>query len=121
MIDHLELTSENYEAMCAFYARALIPLGYAQVASGPPTGFGTPYAPPFWIRPGVTPRPNVHYAFRCATRALVREAYAAALAAGGVDHRAPTLLPNVHAHYYSAMVRDPDQNPIEFACHDPAD
>src|SRR5882672_383745 len=101
MIDHLELTSENYEAMCAFYAKALVPLDYACVTQGPPTGFGTPYAPPFWIRPGVTPRPNVHYAFRCATRAQVRAVYDAAIAAGGVEHRAPTLLPNVHAHYYS--------------------
>ncbi|HEV7555989.1 MAG TPA: VOC family protein [Kofleriaceae bacterium] len=119
MIDHIELTTENFDAMCAFYARALVPLGYARVAEGPPAGFGTAYAPPFWLRPGITPRPNVHYAFRCATRALVRELYATALAAGGIDHRAPTLMPHVHASYFAAMVRDPDGNPIEFACHDP--
>jgi catechol 2,3-dioxygenase-like lactoylglutathione lyase family enzyme len=119
MIDHLELTTENYDAMCAFYADALRPLGYTRISDGPPAGFGTPYAPPFWLRPGVTPRPNVHYAFRCATRALVRAAYDAALAAGGIEHRPPTLLPAVHASYFSGMVRDPDSNPIEFACHDP--
>ncbi len=83
MIDHLELTTENYDAMCSFYLAALQPLGYTRIAGGPPAGFGTPYAPPFWLRPGVTPRPNVH------------------------------------PSYYAAMVRDPDGNPIEFACHDP--
>ncbi len=119
MIDHLELTTENYDAMCAFYALALEPLGYARVADGPPAGFGTQYAPPFWLRPGITPRPNVHYAFRCATRALVRSSYEAARAAGGRDHRAPVLQPNVHANYFAAMVLDPDLNPIEFTCHDP--
>jgi catechol 2,3-dioxygenase-like lactoylglutathione lyase family enzyme len=119
MIDHLELTTENYDAMCAFYARALIPLGYARITEGPPAGFGTPDAPPFWLRPGITPRPNVHYAFRCATRALVQVAFDAALAAGGREHRPPTLLPNVHPHYFSAMVLDPDLNPIELACHAP--
>src|SRR4051794_28027428 len=52
MIDPLELQTENYDAMCAFYARALAPLDYRRVTDGPPTGFGTPYAPPFWLRPG---------------------------------------------------------------------
>jgi catechol 2,3-dioxygenase-like lactoylglutathione lyase family enzyme len=119
MIDHLELPSESYEAMCAFYARVLAPLGYTRVAAGPPAGFGTPYAPPFWLAPGTTPRPNVHYAFRCKDRAAVAEVYAAAIAAGGVERRTPTLMPHVHASYYSAMVLDPDGNPLEFACHDP--
>ena len=119
MIDHLELTSENYDAMCAFYARALAPLDYVRVSDGPPAGFGTRYAPPFWLRPGTTPKPNVHYAFRCATRALVRTTFDAAIAAGGIEHRPPPHLPTVHPHYFSAMVRDPDGNPIEFACHDP--
>jgi catechol 2,3-dioxygenase-like lactoylglutathione lyase family enzyme len=120
MIDHLELTSGHYEAMCAFYTRALAPLGYHRVSEGPPAGFGTGDAPPFWLRPGTTPIPNVHYAFRCATRALVQAAFDAAIAAGGIEHRPPTLLPAVHPHYVSAMVRDPDGNPIEFACHEPA-
>ena len=119
MIDHLELTTENFEAMCTFYGTALQVLGYTRITDGPPAGFGTPYAPPFWLRPGVTPRPNVHYAFRCATRALVDAVYASARAAGAPDHRAPVLMPHVHANYYAGMVRDPDGNPIEFACHDP--
>lgn len=119
MIDHLELTTDNFAAMTAFYASALAPLGYSRVVEGPPTGFGTPYAPPFWLRPGITPRPNVHYAFRCATRELVRTSFAAAIAAGGVVRRAPVLQPNIHANYYAAVVLDPDENPIEFACHDP--
>ena len=119
MIDHLELTSANFDAMCAFYARALVPLGYTRIADGPPAGFGTADAPPFWLRPGATPEPRVHFAFRCATRALVRATYEAALAAGGIAHRAPVLLANVHPHYYAGMVRDPDGHPIEFACHAP--
>jgi hypothetical protein len=30
MIDHLELTTENDDAMCAFYSEALRPLGYVK-------------------------------------------------------------------------------------------
>ncbi|MEO8705155.1 MAG: VOC family protein [Kofleriaceae bacterium] len=119
MIDHLELTSEHYEAMCTFYAAALARLGYARTAEGPPAGFGTAHASPFWLRPGITPTPNVHFAFRCANRAQVAAVFADAVAAGGLEYRPPTHLPSVHPHYFSAMVRDPDGNPIEFACHDP--
>src|SRR3569623_944882 len=71
MIDHLELTTENFEAMCTFYGTALQVRGYTRITGGPPAGFGTPYAPPIWLRPGVTPRPNVPYEIRSQTRALV--------------------------------------------------
>jgi lactoylglutathione lyase len=53
------------------------------------------------------------------TRALVRNAYAAGLAAGGTDEGPPGLRPHYHADYYGAYLRDPDGNKLALACHGP--
>jgi lactoylglutathione lyase len=58
-------------------------------------------------------------AFLAHSRAQVDEAYAVALAHGGLDEGAPGLRPEYHAHYYGAYFRDPDGNKLCVACHQP--
>lgn len=53
------------------------------------------------------------------SRVLVRRAYAAAIAAGGMDEGEPMLRPQYHPDYYGAYVRDPDGNKLCICCHDP--
>ena len=56
-------------------------------------------------------------AFLAADRAAVRDAYAVAMANGGVSEGAPGLRPEYHEHYYGAYFRDPDGNKLCVACH----
>lgn len=121
MIDHLELRVADLPRARDFYAAALAPLGYALHVQGPSLGFGTDASTlDFWIRHGEPARPAPHFAFHCASRALVDAAHASAVAAGAVSRAAPVLMPQVHPHYYAAQLSDPDGHPIEFACHTPA-
>lgn len=53
------------------------------------------------------------------SRGAVDEAYAAALAAGGVDEGAPGLRAHYHPAYYGAYFRDPDGNKLCVVCHLP--
>lgn len=121
MIDHLELRVADLPRARDFYAAALAPLGYALHVQGPSLGFGTDASTlDFWIRHGEPARPAPHFAFHCASRALVDAAHASAVAAGAASRAAPVLMPQVHPHYYAAQLSDPDGHPIEFACHTPA-
>lgn len=121
MIDHLELAVSDLNASSAFFAAALVPLGYRQVAAREAlSGFGTDStAPDFWIRTGGPSQPLPHVAFKCANRELVRRCYDAAVAAGGRSKLEPVLMPQVHASYFAAQVLDADGHNIEFACHEP--
>jgi len=58
-------------------------------------------------------------AFLAQTRAAVDQAYAVALANGGVSEGAPGLRPDYHANYYGAYFRDPDGNKLCVVCHAP--
>lgn len=128
MIDHLEILVADLPRSAAFFRAALAPLGYALHVAGNPTGFGAPTAtsatstpgPPaldFWIKEGGPSTPRPHFAFACASRALVEAAYRAALEAGGTDNGAPKLLAHLHPSYYAGFVRDPDGHNVELVCH----
>jgi catechol 2,3-dioxygenase-like lactoylglutathione lyase family enzyme len=56
-------------------------------------------------------------AFGAASRAVVDDAYAVALAHGGTSEGAPGPRPEYHANYYGAYFRDPDGNKLCVACH----
>jgi lactoylglutathione lyase len=58
-------------------------------------------------------------AFLAATRDVVDNAFAVALAHGGTLEGAPGFRPDYHAHYYGAYFRDPDGNKLCVACHTP--
>lgn len=118
MIDHLELLVQDPAKSAEFYAGALRPLGYALHVDGPPIGFGASAdALDFWLKAGGPSLPLPHFAFNCATRALVDRCHAAALAAGGKPGRDPALMPRVHANYYAGFVFDRDGHSVEFSCH----
>jgi catechol 2,3-dioxygenase-like lactoylglutathione lyase family enzyme len=59
-------------------------------------------------------------ALQAASRALVDQAHALALAGGGQCEGAPGLRPQYHADYYGAYFRDPDGNKLCVCCHAPA-
>ena len=118
MIDHLELHTADLARATAFYRETLAPLGYRLHVEGAAHGFGAaPDALDFWLKPGTPSEPRPHFAFRCASRALVDQAHGAALAAGGENRGSPSLLAHIHPRYYAAFVGDPDGHPVELVCH----
>ena len=58
-------------------------------------------------------------AFLASSREAVDQAYATALAAGGLSEGAPGLRPEYHRNYYGAYFRDPEGNKLCVACHSP--
>jgi predicted lactoylglutathione lyase len=62
---------------------------------------------------------SVDIAFAAESRDRVEAFYAAALAAGGINHGAPGLRPEYSASYYGAFVIDPDGNNVEAVYHGP--
>jgi catechol 2,3-dioxygenase-like lactoylglutathione lyase family enzyme len=130
MIDHITLRVRNVEASHAFYVAALAPLGYVdKVRHGSTVGMGTDDGTPradFYISPReqahdansaavspiATTSPITHVAFRAHSEQQVRDFYAAALAAGGIDNGKPGLR-EYHPGYFAAFVLDPDGNNIE--------
>ncbi|GGA08177.1 VOC family protein [Dyella caseinilytica] len=127
MLDHISISTSDFEKSKAFYTKALSPLGYVLLMEFPASvtghtdvaGFGEPPKADFWISKGVPNNPAVHIAFRAASRAQVDAFYQAALAAGGRDNGAPGPRPHYHEHYYGAFVLDPDGHNIEAVCHSP--
>jgi catechol 2,3-dioxygenase-like lactoylglutathione lyase family enzyme len=124
MFSHITLGTLNLAQATAFYDAVLIPLGIERVLSK--------YANwAAWQRPGESPRLWVGLpfngqpasvgngcttAFTAASRVAVDAAYAAAIAAGGIDEGPPGPRPQYAADYYGAYVRDPDGNKLHFAC-----
>ncbi len=118
MIDHLELFTADLPAATAFYERALARLGYELRVTGPAHGVGAdPARLDFWLRAGTASTPRPHFAFACASRALVDASHRAAMDAGATDAGAPKLLPHIHPTYYAGFVLDPDGHKVEFVCH----
>jgi len=120
MIDHIGIAVTDLEKSVAFYEKALAPLGYTLLKKYPgmAAGFGIAPKPDFWIGLGKQPHP-AHIAFRADGRAKVRDFYAAAMAAGGVDNGEPGTREKYHENYYGAFVKDPDGQNIEAVCHEP--
>jgi len=126
MLDHIMINVTDFERSKAFYQAALAPLGFVVAKQIPAaTGFGVPRghgkssdpAGEFWISQGPPQEPRLHVAFNAASRALVDEFFARALAAGGRDNGRPGVRPQYHANYYGAFVLDPDGYNVEAVCH----
>lgn len=117
MIDHLELFITDVRRSTEFFQRALAPLGYSLHVDGAIKGFGTNLSRlDFWLRETTPSTPRPHFAFFCASRALVDEAHRAALEAGGENNGSPALLERIHPTYYAGFVKDPDGHNVEFVC-----
>jgi len=126
MIDHITFGVSDFAKSVAFYEAAFAPLGVTRLFTVPiehtdgvnVTGFGDT-RPWFWISEDRATTGALHIALQAQTRAQVDAFYAAAIAAGGIDHGAPGVRVHYHADYYGAFVLDPDGHNIEAVCHAP--
>ncbi|WP_235524501.1 VOC family protein [Caulobacter sp. Root655] len=116
MLDHLEIRTRRLADCVGFYRQVLEPAGYSLVVDGPKKGFGSGGRLDFWIVEG-DPSADVHYAFVTDDRAAVDRAYAMAGDHGGVQERAPAVLPQIHPYYYAGFAHDPDGRLVEFVSH----
>ncbi len=116
IMDHLELSTQKFDAMCAFYDAVLAPLGVTRIVPGSPAGYGQDDTLPFWVRTGDAVTENAHYAFTCTSRILVHEAYEAAIAIGGTGLREPKTHSHIDPNYYAGYAHDPDGHLVEFVC-----
>jgi catechol 2,3-dioxygenase-like lactoylglutathione lyase family enzyme len=118
VLDHLTIGVSDLAASRAFYARALTPLGFAEIGpwrdGGREIAFGLEEAADFAISTEYGTGAPVHVAFAADRREQVDAFHAAALAAGGRDNGPPGLRPD---GYYGAFVLDPDGHNIEAVHH----
>ena len=124
MLDHIFLSVSDIGRSISFYETTLAPLGIAQRLDydgkdGPPghpdlKGFGAHNRMFFWLRGGVVAAGVVHIGFVAKSAAEVDAAYAAAIAAGGLDNGAPGARLHYDPRYYAANVLDPDGHSLEF-------
>ena len=121
VIDHVTIGVSDLAQSRAFYARALTPLGFAEIGpaldGGREIEFGLEEAPNFAISTAYATGAPVHVAFAADRREQVDAFHAAAIAAGGRDNGSPGLRPEYSDGYYGAFVLDPDGHNIEAVCH----
>jgi catechol 2,3-dioxygenase-like lactoylglutathione lyase family enzyme len=119
-LDHIALSTADYETSLKFYEQALAPLGLRTLMEfsegGQVAGIGDS-RPFFWVGDGGKVTGRLHICFAANSRAEVDAFYAAAIAAGGKDNGPPGLRPHYHTTYYAAFVLDPDGHNIEAVCH----
>lgn len=121
VIDHVTVGVSDVARSREFYARALTPLGFAEI--GPwhegagEVEFGLDEAADFAISAEYETGASVHVAFAADRREQVDAFYAAALAAGGSDNGRPGLRPEYSDGYYGAFVLDPDGHNVEAVHH----
>ena len=118
MIDHVSLGTTRYADAVAFYRRALAPLDMTlQNDTGREAAFGTASRWSFFLYPvdagATTAAPGMHVAFRAASREVVAESYAAAIAASAGELWGPRERPDISATYFGAMFMDLDGHRIE--------
>ena len=122
VLDHVAMQCADLAVSAAFYDRVLATLGGRRILElGVAIGYGVPPMPDFWIGAqgdGDGFRQS-HIAFSAASRAVVDDFFAAAVAAGAEVLHEPRLWPEYHPSYYGAFVRDPDGNNVEAVCHKP--
>jgi len=126
MIDHIGITTTNFDRAISFYRSALKPLGCdnftplsEEITDGVKVGGFGYRRPEFWIEEAGPQSPAIHIAFTAHSRTQVDEFFKNAVDAGGQNNGPPGLRPHYHQHYYAAFVLDPDGNNVEAVCHTP--
>jgi len=124
MLDHIFLAVSDIQRSIAFYGAALRPLNIVnrldydgrQGPSGHPDlkGFGANGRMFFWLRSGTASPGAVHVGFVADSRAMVDDAYRAAMDAGATELHPPGTQLHYDARYYAAQVIDPDGYSLEF-------
>lgn len=123
MFSHTTVGTQNLPRAIAFYDAVLAPLGIERVPSKYPNwaAWHRPGEPQkFWVGLPYNRLPagvgnGCMVALIAPSRAAVDAAYAAAIAAGGLDEGPPGVRPHYAPDYYGAYVRDPDGNKLHFA------
>jgi catechol 2,3-dioxygenase-like lactoylglutathione lyase family enzyme len=130
LLDHIYISVSDVRRSLAFYLSALEPLGWREIgaydSSNGPAGvpdlhgladeaYGTGVAvgSSIWLRrrqPGET---GLYVGVVADDEAEVNAAYAAALAAGGIDEGEPAIREYFGPSYYAANVGDFDGNHLE--------
>jgi catechol 2,3-dioxygenase-like lactoylglutathione lyase family enzyme len=123
MFSHVTIGTHDLNRAIVFYDAVLAPLGIERVSSKYPNWAA-------WHRPGEAlklwvGRPfnglpascgnGCMTAFTAPSRTAVDAAYAAAIAAGGLDEGPPGPRAHYAPDYYGAYVRDLDGNKLHFA------
>ncbi len=121
VIDHVTVGVSDLQRSRLFYARALLPLGFAEIGSwsdaAQEIAFGLEEADDFAISTRYGIGAPVHVAFAADRREQVDAFYAAAIAGGGRDNGQPGPRPGYAPDYYGAFVLDPDGHNIEAVHH----
>ncbi|WP_280154417.1 VOC family protein [Piscinibacter sp. XHJ-5] len=118
MIDHVSLGTTRYAESVDFYRRVLAPLGLELLRdTGAEASFGVPAHWSFFLYPVAEGEQAVargmHVAFGAASRAEVRAAHDAALAASAPSMSAPRERPDISPTYFGALFLDLDGHRIE--------
>lgn len=130
MISHIFVGITDFDRAFRFYSAIMHPLGLHLKFSEPGrhwAGWMAPELPrplfligrPFNGEPAAPGNGNMT-ALLGASRDIVDQTHAAALAGGGTCEGPPALRPHYHANYYGAYFRDPDGNKLCVCCHEPA-
>jgi catechol 2,3-dioxygenase-like lactoylglutathione lyase family enzyme len=122
MFSHVTIGTHDLTRAIAFYDAVLGPLGIERVPSKYPNwaAWQRPgEAPKFWVGRPYNGLPaslgnGCMTAFTAPSRAAVDAAYAAAIAAGGLDEGPPGIRASYAPDYYGAYVRDLDGNKLHF-------
>lgn len=126
MFSHIMLGAQDLTMMVPFYDAVLAPLDlHRDHQSDPEDPAGTIWKrvgkrwPQFAIRKPINGLPatwgnGVQISFAAHSRAIVDEAWHAAIEHGGLDEGAPGLRPKYADDFYSAYCRDPEGNKLCF-------
>jgi catechol 2,3-dioxygenase-like lactoylglutathione lyase family enzyme len=124
MIDHVFLTVSDLDRSIDFYTKALAPLGIVERfdydgKNGPPghpdlKGFGGQRPLLFLVEERHAHACAVHVGLVADSEAEVRDAYAAAIAAGATQIHPPGAQLHYDPRYYAAQVKDLDGYSLEF-------
>jgi catechol 2,3-dioxygenase-like lactoylglutathione lyase family enzyme len=120
MLDHVILTVSDFKRSIAFYKKVLEPLGITEFIDyegkdGHPDlkGFGKDGRFIFWLKEGKPDPSAIHVGLVATSQAMVNAFHRTAIAAGGQEKIAPSILHIYHSQYYSTWVLDPDGHDIE--------
>lgn len=129
MISHVFVGVQDFERALAFYRALFRVLGIAERFCEPARPWAgwqsSPGPRPLFLigRPydgqPHAPGNGQMVALTAASRRVVDEAHASALAHGGRCEGPPGLRPEYHRDYYGAYVRDPEGNKLCVVCHAP--
>ncbi|NLU81807.1 VOC family protein [Rhodococcus sp. HNM0569] len=122
MIDHFGFPVADAARSVPFYLDVFGPVGLAEIirvdtAEALVVGMGTDQAPYFWLHQAQAVEQELHIAFSAASREIVDQVHARAVAAGAEVLHAPRLWPEYHPGYYAVFLRDPDGHNVEAVHH----